>query len=64
MSVDDQEPLKDVEVLKSEVRDILIERLSFSLEHQFKTSSGRDLLEKLSRLEITPRQAADLLSGL
>jgi hypothetical protein len=56
--------LKDREVLKNEVREILIKRLSLSLEHQFETSSGRDLLEKLSRREIDPQEAADLFSGI
>jgi hypothetical protein len=55
---------KEIESLKNEVKDILIKRLSLSLEHQFNTSSGRELLEKLSRLEIDPYQAADLLSGI
>jgi hypothetical protein len=61
--IEDLEP-KRVEVLKDEVRDILIKRLCLSLEHQFNTSSGQELLEKLSRLEIDPYQAADLLSGV
>jgi hypothetical protein len=55
---------KESEVLKDEVLEILTKRLSLSLSHQFETSSGRELLEKLRRREITPAQAADLLSGL
>jgi putative protein kinase ArgK-like GTPase of G3E family len=56
--------LKRIEFIKNEVGDILSERLSLSLDQQFKTSSGVDLLEKLSHLELDPYEAADLLSGV
>jgi LAO/AO transport system kinase len=55
---------KKIEFLKNEVANILSERLSLSLKHQFETSSGQDLIEKLSRLELDPYQVADLFSGL
>jgi LAO/AO transport system kinase len=54
---------KKVEFLKNEVADILSERLSLSLRHQFETSSGKELLEKLIRLETDPYEAADIISG-
>lgn len=53
---------KKIEFLKNEVADILSERLSRSLESQFGTNSGKDVLEKLIRLEIDPYEAADLFS--
>jgi LAO/AO transport system kinase len=56
--------IKRVEFLKNEVADILSERLSLSLESQFQTSSGKDVLEKLIRLELNPYEAADLFSGI
>jgi LAO/AO transport system kinase len=56
--------LKRVEFLKNEVRDILTERLSFSIEQQFETSSGRELLEKLSSLAVDPYQVSDIISGV
>ena len=56
--------VKKVEFLKNEVADILSERLSLSLAHQFETSSGKDVVQKLSRLEIDPYEAADLFSGI
>jgi LAO/AO transport system kinase len=55
---------KQIEFLKNEVADILSERLGLSLQHQFETSSGRELLEKLSKLQIDPYEAADLFSGI
>jgi LAO/AO transport system kinase len=56
--------VKKVEFLKNEVADILSERLSLSLAHQFETSSGKDIVQKLSRLELDPYEAADLFSGI
>jgi len=56
--------VKKVEFLKNEVADILSERLSLSLAHQFETSSGKEVVQKLSRLEIDPYEAADLFSGI
>jgi LAO/AO transport system kinase len=56
--------VKKVEFLKNEVADILSERLGLSLAHQFETSSGRDIMQKLSRLELDPYEAADLFSGI
>jgi LAO/AO transport system kinase len=56
--------VKKVEFLKNEVADILSERLGLSLAHQFETSSGKDVMQKLSRLEIDPYEAADLFSGI
>ncbi len=64
MSGEENRPFKDIEVLKSEILEILTKRLNLSLQQQFETSSGQDLLEKLRRLEISPLEAADLLSGL
>jgi LAO/AO transport system kinase len=56
--------VKKVEFLKNEVADILSERLGLSLAHQFETSSGKDVMHMLSRLEIDPYEAADLFSGI
>jgi LAO/AO transport system kinase len=55
---------KKLEFLKNEVADILSERLSYSLQHQFETTSGAEILEKLSQLKMDPYEAADLFSGV
>ena len=54
---------KNLESLKNEITDILSERLSHSVLHQFETSSGLDVLAQLVNREIDPYQAADLISG-
>jgi LAO/AO transport system kinase len=56
--------VKKAEFLKGEVADILSERLGLSLESQFQTSSGQDILQKLIQLELNPYEAADLFSGI
>jgi LAO/AO transport system kinase len=56
--------VKKIEFLKNEVADILSERLGLSLESQFQTSSGQDVLQKLIQLELNPYEAADLFSGI
>jgi LAO/AO transport system kinase len=53
---------KKLEFLKNEIADILSERLSLSVLHQFETSSGKDVLTQLLNREIDPYQAADLIS--
>ena len=54
---------KKREFLKNEIIDILSERLSFSVIHQFETSSGKEVLRQLLNREIDPYQAADIISG-
>ncbi len=54
---------KKLEFLKNEISDILSERLSLSVSHQFETSSGKEVLQQLLSREIDPYQAADLISG-
>lgn len=48
--------------LKSEVEDILSERLSLSVSQAFETRSGQELLEQLLKREIDPYSAADTIS--
>ena len=54
---------KTAEFLKSEVLDILTERLNQSVSQAFQTSSGRELLSDLLARKVNPYQAASLLSG-
>lgn len=49
--------------LKSEIAEILTERLSQTLLHAFETSSGKELLEQLLERKIDPYAAADLISN-
>lgn len=58
-----QRELKKLAFLKNEIADILSERLSLSVFHQFESSSGQEVLKQLLNREIDPYQAADLISG-
>lgn len=55
--------IKTLEFLKSEVLDILTERLNISVKEAFQTSSGVDLLNDLVARKVNPYEAASLLSG-
>lgn len=55
--------LKAREFLKNEITDILNERLSYSLQATFETSSGQDVLEQVLSRTLDPYRAADLISG-
>lgn len=55
--------LKAREFLKNEITDILNERLSYSLQATFETSSGREVLEQVLSRTLDPYKAADLISG-
>ncbi|MCM2276846.1 MAG: methylmalonyl Co-A mutase-associated GTPase MeaB [Oligoflexia bacterium] len=48
--------------LKNEIADILMERLSHSLEFAFDSSSGKEVLQDLLDRKIDPYKAADLIS--
>ncbi len=54
--------MKMREYLRGEIADILIERLSQSLEQSFETVSGRDILQQLLERKIHPYQAAEMIS--
>ncbi len=49
--------------LKSEVSDILAERLAQTLRASFETASGQELLQDLIQRKLDPYKAADLISG-
>jgi LAO/AO transport system kinase len=57
-----QKAQKQVAFLKSEVLEILTERLDQSLSDLFKTTSGEDILQQMVSKKLDPYSAADLLS--
>jgi LAO/AO transport system kinase len=58
-----QRQVKTREFLKNEVIDILIEKLNYSVQSAFETSSGKELLDQLVLRTIDPYIAATLISG-
>ncbi len=52
------------EFLKNEVADILVERLSETLDGAFQTTSGQELIQKLVDRKLDPYQAADIISNV
>jgi LAO/AO transport system kinase len=58
-----QRAVKLREFLKNEVFDILVEQLQKSVEGMFQSSSGEDILERLTKREIDPYEAAKWMSG-
>lgn len=55
---------KTREFLKDEIKDILNERLNYSIEGAFLTSSGQEVMQKLLDRSLDPYRAADLISGV
>lgn len=49
--------------IQEEVLNILSERLNQSLDISFKTSSGKELLERLVERQVDPYKAADIISN-
>ena len=52
------------EFLKTEIIDILSERLNHSIMASFDTTSGKDVLEQVFARTLDPYKAADLISGV
>jgi len=55
---------KTWEFIKSEVKDILSERLNQSVDSTFLTSSGQEIMQQLMSRTLDPYRAADLISGV
>ncbi len=54
--------VKARDFLQNEVTDILSERLNFSVQKAFETTSGQELMNQLMDRSIDPYQAADIIS--
>jgi LAO/AO transport system kinase len=56
--------VKTREFLRSEVKDILISRLNYSVDAAFLTSSGQEVMQRLLMRTLDPYRAADIISGV
>ncbi len=53
---------KALDFIRNEIEDILIEKLSISLDSMLSTASGQEILAKVLSRELDPYSAAELIS--